>query len=385
LEPATLDGAELVIDALFGAGLDRPLDGAAAAIVQQLASSAVPVVAVDLPSGVHGDTGAVLGCAAPATLTVTFARRKPAHLLFPGRSLAGWVVVDDIGIPPAIDAAIEPLQWLNDPAVWRTQFPVLRADGHKFNRGHTVIVAGAVMTGAGRLAALAAQRVGAGVVSVLCPPEAQTTYAGGFAAKLVAPLNGPDDLRRQMGQHRRNAVLLGPGNGVSPATRAHVLAALKLALPTVLDADAIAAFIGDPTALYAAIAGPTVLTPHPGEFRALFAWSGDRLADARTAARQCGGVVVLKGADTIVAAPDGRRQSTPTLRLISRQPAPATSWPVSRSVCCPRGWPLSRRPVPQSGCTAPPLRGWAPGLIADDLPGALPAALGDLRTIWQTT
>ncbi|MEQ9189206.1 MAG: NAD(P)H-hydrate dehydratase [Alphaproteobacteria bacterium] len=384
LDPAVLDGAELVIDALFGAGLDRPLTGMAAAVVGRLSARTVPVVAVDMPSGVHSDSGVVLGCAAAATLTVTFVRRKPGHLIYPGRRLAGRVIVADIGMAQSVieslGAGHGPAQAVNHPDLWRARLPTPQADGHKFRRGHAAIVAGDRMTGAGRLAALAAQRAGAGMVSLLCPPSAVAHYAQGFAAKLVAPLNGPADLVRLMAEHGRNALLLGPGNGIGPATRGHVLAVLGLGLPAVLDADALTVFADGKRRLFAAITGPAVLTPHPGEFRSLFAWTGDRLADAREAARRSGAVVVLKGADTVVAAPDGRATIND-----NAPPDLATAGAGDVLAGLVVGLLAQGMGPFDAACAAVWLHGAAaaaagPGLIADDLPAAVPAVLRALRT-----
>jgi len=309
LAPALLDGAGLAVDAMFGAGLARPLDGAAKAMVDALASRALPVAAVDVPSGLDGASGAVLGAAPQAALTVTFFRKKPGHLLYPGRALCGTLVLADIGIPASVLGAIAPKTHENGPALWLDAFPWPAPDGHKYRRGHLLVRGGAVMTGAARLGARAAARVGAGLVTLAAPEAAWPVYAASLTGVIVQPVAALADFQRLLADPRRNAVLIGPGAGTDEATRDAVLAALGASRAAVLDADALTVFAGDPGTLFRAIAsaGPTVLTPHEGEFAKLFgARQDDKLARARAAAAQSGAVVLLKGADTVVAAPDGR-------------------------------------------------------------------------------
>ena len=306
LSAALLDGAELAIDAIFGAGLARDVDGAARAAIEAMARAAIPVVAIDVPSGLDGATGAVRGVAAAADVTVTFFRKKPGHLLLPGRALCGELVLVDIGIPAAVLDGIAPKCRENDPALWQEDYPWPRLDGHKYQRGHALIAGGAIMTGAARLAARGAQRIGAGLVTLAAPAAAWPIYAGALAGVIVRPVADAAGFAELLADERRNAILLGPGLGVSPETQAQVLAALATGRGVVLDADALTSFADRPETLFAAIAGPTVLTPHEGEFRRLFAGEGDKLVRARAAARESKAVVLLKGADTVIATPDGR-------------------------------------------------------------------------------
>ena len=270
-----LAGAGVVIDALFGAGLSRPLAGAAFQVVEALASSQALVVAVDVPSGVSGDSGAVLGTmSVQAALTVTFFRKKPGHLLLPGRLGCGEVVVADIGIPDPVLTEIAPRTFENRPRLWGDGYPWRGLGDHKYDFGHALVLGGATMTGAGRLAARAALRAGAGLVTVACPPEALPIYALSTPSAITAPVANRADLAALLADGRKNAVLLGPGNGVGGETRAHTLAALDTGPGTgravVLDADALTSFQDRPEALFDAISGPCVLTPHEGEFRRLF-------------------------------------------------------------------------------------------------------------------
>ncbi|MEE8202948.1 MAG: NAD(P)H-hydrate epimerase, partial [Alphaproteobacteria bacterium] len=235
LDPAALDDAGLVVDALFGAGLRRPLDGVARAVVEAVASRRLAVVAVDVPSGVHGDTGEVLGTAAAAALTVTFFRRKPGHLLLPGRTLCGEVAVADIGIPDSALDGLGVALHANAPGLWRERYPWPRPGDHKYSRGHALVVGGgAARTGAARLAARAALRAGAGLVTVASPPDALATYAAALTAVMTAEVGDDAAFTTLLADERKNAVLLGPGGGVDGTTRRRVLAALDAGKACVL-------------------------------------------------------------------------------------------------------------------------------------------------------
>jgi len=306
LSPNLLDGAGLVIDALFGAGLSRPLDGPVRAVVEALIKRQLPVVAVDVPSGLDGATGAVLGVVAPAAMTVTFFRKKPGHLLLPGRLLCGEVQLADIGIPAGVLRTVAPRTFENDPALWLDVYP-WPADGtHKYKRGHAVVFGGATMTGAARLAARAAQRVGAGLTTVAAPAAAFPIYAAALDSVLVARMTGVGSFAQFIADERLNAILVGPGAGVTSVTSRAALAALATRRAVVLDADALTVFAKERKKLFKALAGArTVITPHEGEFARLFSIAGDKLARARAAAAEARAVVVLKGTDTVIAAPDG--------------------------------------------------------------------------------
>jgi ADP-dependent NAD(P)H-hydrate dehydratase / NAD(P)H-hydrate epimerase len=315
--PEAVAGAGVLIDALFGAGLDRPVEGAARALIKAMNALPAKIYAVDLPSGINGSSGAVQGVAIRASETVTFFRRKTGHLLLPGRLHCGAVHVADIGIPDRVLDRIKPSCFANHPDLWFKHFPVPRAEGHKYSRGHAVIVSGGISsTGAARLAARGALRAGAGLVTIASPRAALAVNAAASLAVMVRPVDGADELRAFMSDARRNAVVLGPGGGVGGEMRQMVLAALAGAAAVVLDADALTSFADDPRELTSAIRArshtSTVLTPHAGEFGRLFhalpevAQAGSKLAAARLGAAQSGAIVLLKGPDTVVAAPDGR-------------------------------------------------------------------------------
>ena len=376
LDPALLEGEPLVVDALFGAGLARPLEGVPLALAEACAAQGLACVAVDVPSGIHGDTGEALGGSFQAALTVTFGRRKYGHLLLPGRAHAGEVVVADIGIP---EAAIDELKLRvheNGPALWQGLLPGPEAADHKYSRGHALVVGGdGAHSGAARLAARAALRIGAGLVTVHAPEAALPVYAAQLTAVMVASL---DDLGTALADARRNALLIGPGCGVSPATRARALQSLGAGKRCVLDADALTAFQDEPTTLFAALGPDAVLTPHEGEYRRLFAHEGDKLARARAAAAECGAAVVLKGADSVIAAPDGRA-------AINANAPPALATAGSGDVLAgfilgllAQGMPAFEAAAAGVWLHGAAAAAFGPGLIAEDLSESLPGVLRGL-------
>ncbi|MEZ5773962.1 MAG: NAD(P)H-hydrate dehydratase [Hyphomicrobiaceae bacterium] len=391
--PAVLDGADLAIDAIFGAGLARPLEGAVAEMVAALARMKVPVLAVDMPSGLNGATGGVLGGAPEAVSTVTFFRLKPGHVLYPGRGLCGRIVLADIGIParvlspagdrPAGSTALSVSTWLNDPEVWSAALGCPGPADHKYRRGHAVVLSGpAGRTGAGRLAARAALRAGAGLVTLASPPDALAENAASLTAVMLAEVADGAGLAARLADQRVTAVLAGPGGGVDQRMRGLVAAALASTATAVLDADALTSFEGDPETLWRAIAAgrrTPVMTPHEGELRRLFPdLAADRLVRARAAAARSGAVVVLKGADSVIAAPDGRAiinaNAPPTL-------ATAGSGDVLAGIVA--GLAAQSAPAFEAAAAAVWLHGAAAarlgrGLIAEDLGEALPGVLANM-------
>jgi NAD(P)H-hydrate epimerase len=306
MTPAALDGATLVVDGIFGAGLTRPVDGAVRAVIEALGERRLPVVAIDVPSGVDGASGEVRGIAPQATATVTFFREKPGHLLLPGRSYCGEITLVQIGIPePVLDRVI-PDTAADEPLWWLDGFPRPSLKSHKYTRGHALVAGGETMMGAARLAAKSALRTGAGLVTLAAPEASFAIYAAALTGVIVHPVAGLDDFRALLADKRRNAMLIGPGAGVDAETREKTLAALEAGKRAVLDADALTSFADDPETLFSAIRSPCVMTPHEGEFARLFDPAGSKPERARRAARQSGAVIVLKGADTVIASPDGR-------------------------------------------------------------------------------
>lgn len=377
------DPSDLVIDALFGAGLDRPVDGLPRAMIESMNAQPAPILAVDLPSGISGTSGAVMGTAVKASRTVTFFRKKPGHLLLPGRIHCGPVSVADIGIPASVLAQIAPQTSENLPTLWRESFPIPQLTGHKYDRGHAVVVSGpSWSTGAARLAARGALRAGAGLVTIASPREALAVNAATNLAVMVRPVDGPDELARFLADARLNALAIGPGVGVGEATCELVLAGLAGERAVVLDADAITSFSGHPQRLVEAVQGrrgrATILTPHEGEFSRYFGALdtrtkvGSKLERARLAAEVSGTVVVLKGGDTVVAAPDGRAAIA-----ANAPPYLATAGAGDVLAGMAAGLLAQGMPAFEAAAAAVWLHGEAgsaagPGLISEDLPEALP-------------
>ncbi len=382
-DPGFLATAEVVIDALFGAGLDRPVDGLARALIETINTLATPVIAVDLPSGINGTSGAVMGVAMNAAQTVTFFRKKPGHVLMPGRLHCGITSVIDIGIPESVLARVAAKTFENAPALWRRKLPVPRSDGHKYDRGHAVVVSGpSWSTGAARLAARGALRAGAGLVTIASPREAIAVNATANLAVMVRPVDGASELTAFLGDRRLNALAIGPGIGVGEATCDLVLAALSGERAVVLDADAMTSFAANPQRLAEALrerhASATIVTPHEGEFSRYFGIldsrtkAGSKLDRARLAAEITGAIVVLKGADTVVAAPDGRAA------IAANAPAYlATAGAGDVLTGMVAGLLAQGMPPFEGAAAAVWLHGEAanaagPGLISEDLPEMLP-------------
>ncbi len=416
--PGAIEGAALLVDALFGSGLSRRLDPVLADTLTLAWQRGIPIVAVDVPSGIQGDTGdgfdaaeapgalstvaavaaETLGTTSSATTTaaktagtpspvtgaaaactITFARKKPGHVLFPGRGLCGDVVVADIGIPEAVLESVSVDTWENHPSLWHAQLPQAQPAGNKYSRGHALLYGGYPMTGAARMAARAAASMGAGLTTIAVPEEAFDVYAASLTSIMVRPLKLPDDFDHLLSDKRFTAFLIGPGAGVKDLTREKALAMLATSRPVLLDADAISVFSSDPGELARAIRGPCVLTPHEGEFARLFDAKGDKLSRARAAARRSGAVIVLKGADTVVTSPDGR--------AIINTNAPA-SLATAGSDDVLGGFILGLLAQGMDAFLAAAAAVWmhgaaaaefgGPGLLAEDLPELLPAVLRGL-------
>jgi ADP-dependent NAD(P)H-hydrate dehydratase / NAD(P)H-hydrate epimerase len=382
--PQAIGKPALIIDALFGAGLNRPIKGDPLEMIAAINANGAPVLAVDLPSGINGSSGTVMGAAIDAVETVTFFRRKPAHLLMPGRKHCGRVRVADIGIAPHVLDEIRPHTSENIPDSWQTSFPVPQIDGHKYARGHAVVVSGEVAsTGAARLAARGALRAGAGLVTVASPREALGVNAAALTAVMVRGVDTVVEFGELMNDRRLNAVVIGPGAGVGERTRDFVHTALSGGRGVVLDADALTSFAEAPDRLFEAIkandGAQVVLTPHEGEFPRLFSDLSNKhpgrskLERVRDAAQRAGAVVLLKGPDTVVASPDGRTS------IASNAPAwLATAGAGDVLAGMIAGMLAQGVAAFEAACIGVWMHGEAateagPGLIAEDLPEVLPA------------
>ena len=382
--PQAIGRPALIIDALFGAGLNRPLEGDPHDMIEAINANGAPVLAVDLPSGINGTTGAVMGVAVRATETVTFFRRKPAHLLLPGRIYCGRVRVADIGIDASVIGEIQPQTFENIPQFWRKALPVPQIDGHKYARGHAIVVSGDIAaTGAARMAGRGALRAGAGLVTLASPRNALAVNAAALTAVMVRAIDTVVEFAELLTDKRLNACVIGPGAGLGDRTRGFVLTALSAKRGLVLDADALTSFADAPDRLFEAIKAThdpqVVLTPHEGEFPRLFSDISNKhpqrskLERVRAAAERSGAIVLLKGPDTVVASPDGRAA------IAANAPpwlATAGAGDVLSGMIA--GMLAQGVPAFEAACIGVWMHGEAareagPGLIAEDLPEVLPA------------
>jgi NAD(P)H-hydrate epimerase len=375
--PAAIEGAALVVDAIFGSGLNRPLDACVSETLALVAKRGIPMIAVDVPSGVQGDSGAAAGAAA-AALCVTFARKKPAHVLLPARELCGEVVVADIGIPDAVFDALSIDTWENHPQQWQGAMPLPQFGGNKFTRGSALLIGGYPMTGAARMAARAAARAGAGLTTIAVPEHSLAVYAAALTSIMVQPLTTDHDLGRLLADPRYTACLIGPGAGVGDSTRARALAMLASGKAVLLDADAITACAAHSEELFAAIKGACVLTPHEGEFKRLFSCDGDKLSRARQAAKRSGAVIVLKGSDTVIASPDGRaaiNSNAPATLATAGSGDVLAGLILGLLAQGMNAFPAACAAVWMHGAAA---ASFGPGLLAEDLPDLVPGVLRQL-------
>ncbi len=379
----------VVVDALFGGGLSRPLSGVAADAVKRLADAKVPVVAVDIASGISGATGLADGPHLNADLTVTFMRPRAGHLLYPGRAATGELIVAGIGISERFLAATD--LKLNVPPLWRGALPRPGSDSHKYSRGHAAVFSGGPFaTGAARLAAIAAARAGAGAVTVLSPADAMTINAAHLTSIMLRQTETMADVSSFVESRRVRAMVFGPGLEADQATAVRLIDLLYLEASQppalVIDASAITASAADSDALWdacRATRSSLVFTPHDGEFSRLFPDIGaqestSKVEKARAAARRANGVVVYKGPDTVIAAPDGRAAINVNG---SSWLATAGSGDVLAGMIA--GLQAQGMPAFEAACAgvwihAEAAGRFGAGLIAEDLPGLLPPILGEL-------
>lgn len=408
LSPRLWQDADMVIDAMFGAGLDRPLKGEFADLVDALNASGLPVLAVDLPSGVEGASGFVRGAAVRADHTVTFFRSKPGHLLYPGKALCGQIRCMDIGIEPDVLDEVGCAGFINHPDMWMDSWPEAlkpldvivpgRLADHKFHRGHCLILSGdEVHSGAARLAARAALRSGAGLVTLAPPANAASVVAGHVTAIMVAPVQDRASLQAVLNERQYDVLLAGPALGRGEQSRELFQVCLEQDAGLVLDADALSMLASDLEVgrlsfedlrgLPAATSDTLVMTPHEGEFARLFPDLSHRVREdkgmskidcAIVAAQRFGAIIVLKGGDSVIAHPNGRAvihsKGVPYL-------ATAGSGDVLAGIVA--GLMAQGMPGLEAACAAVWLHSKAgilcgPGLIAEDLPDALPAIFHEM-------
>ena len=356
-------------------GLSRPLDGRRGGRRCAWPRRRSAVVAVDVPSGVPGDTGQPLGPAACAAPDRDLPRARSRRMCWSPAAAAAARWWWPTSAWPSRRA--QPVE--NGPELWLPRFPWPTAASHKHARGRLIVVSGeAWSTGAARLAARAGLRIGAGLVTVLSPPEALPVNAAHLEAVMLQPFE--TDLELEQAADDVDAAVIGPAAGVGETTLLNVLALARTGAALVLDADAITVFRDDPDELFSLLDRDDVLTPHPGEFERLFpgllAASPERIAAARRGGRAGRGRGAAEGrrhGDRRAGRP--LRRSTPTARPGWPPPAPATCWPASSAGWWPRAWRASRPPAPAPGSTPRPAELHGPGLISEDLPGLAPGVL----------
>jgi ADP-dependent NAD(P)H-hydrate dehydratase / NAD(P)H-hydrate epimerase len=388
LVPRAIEGAEVIVDAILGSGLKGPVNGVVGQIIEQVNERELPVVAVDVPTGIDPTFGSIQGVAFKAVSTVTFFRRKTGHVLLPAKRYCGDVRAVDIGIPNTVLAEIVPQTFVNEPDFWLRYFPRMKPDGHKYDRGHAVVVSGPMeSTGAARLGARAALRVGAGLVSVATSKAAFYINAAQLTSIMVAAYEGAGGLAEVLADTRRNAVLIGPGAGATAETRENVAAVLSSEATVVIDAEGLTAFEANPQELFGLIqsrTAPTILTPHKGEFDAIFPEldnAESKLEQAKRAAEISGAVVVFKGPDTVVSAPDG-------LSAITEGSPPWLATAGTGDVLaglivglCAQGMSPLDAAVAGVWIHSDIARSVGPGMIAEDMAPMLPALLQRLNKL----
>ncbi|WP_374652845.1 NAD(P)H-hydrate dehydratase [Dongia sp.] len=376
-DPAALPKAVLIVDALFGIGLDRPLDGKAATVIDWINRSGAEVWAIDIASGISADDGRILGTAVAARHTVTFGWPKAGHLLLPGKIQTGALHVAPIGLTRDLLAPGH-AAWRNDRAAWIDALPQPGPLDHKYSRGHALVVGSSDMPGAGRLAALAARRIGAGMLSIAAPAASLPLYMADQPGIIAKPGAKPDDLVEILMDRRISAVLVGSGLVPNAAAREMVITALAAGRPAVVDGGGLTAFADRPEDLFTLGRGDVVLTPHEGEFARLFPDLGPglgKLARIRQAAARSRCVIVLKGADSVIAAPDGQA-------IVQDEASPYLATAGSGDVLAGLTLGLLAQGMPAYLAAAAAV--WfhaqaglalGAGLIAEDLPAAIPGLL----------
>ena len=362
----------IIVDALFGIGLNRPLVGIYEWIVRCINDSPAQVVSVDIPSGVDSDTGEILGVAVAAHITVTFGFKKMGQLL-PGKTCCGRIVCHDIGLQPPLQHEI----YINHPSLWSSFYSFPDAYSHKYNRGFLCILGGRDMCGAALLSAAASRRVGVGLVQIESVPEGLGVYKQHSLGILTKPVLSAFEFAADS---RYTTALIGPGSGRNEFTREAVLSWLAQKKTCVLDADALHVFKDDPQTLFDHLHDQVVLTPHEGEFSSLFKVNGTKIQKVQYAAKLSGAIVLLKGADTVIAHPLGLTivqeetcydlASGGTGDVLAGIIAGLLAGKMSPLAAAAMGVYIHVRAAQQIGF----------GLLAEDIPDRLPDIMKEFRT-----
>jgi NAD(P)H-hydrate epimerase len=376
-----LESYSLIVDALFGTGLTRNIENEFNTVIEDVNNAKAHVIALDIPSGVHTNTGDVMGNAIEANHTITFSHAKPGHFLLPGKNLTGDLITLDIGIELG---GISPETYQNTPLLWRNHFPQPHVHSHKYNRGYTLVIGGPITkTGAAKLASRSALRIGSGLVSIACDRESLPIYATSQAAVMTVLIEQESDFTTLLDDERINSVVIGPGAGLTDQTKNRVRNILNAGKHCVLDADALRLFSEHPDMLFKHINGSCILTPHEGEFQHLFNnisvdMEADKLTRACQAAKLSGATIIYKGSDTVIATPEGKAAlSSHTASSL----ATAGTGDVLAGLCgglLAQGMSAFESAAAASWIHAEAATLFGPGLIAEDLPELIPAVLRDV-------
>jgi len=301
-----LKQAGLIVDALFGSGLNRPLGEEVLMLISLINASLKPVVSIDIPTGIEMNSGACCQEGVRATMTVTFFRARTGHYLLPGRMYRGELVVKDLGLP---DQILPPITaHLNNPSLWNDSLDDPQPFDHKYDRSPCLIIATGCMPGAIRLASLAARRGGAGLVRVMCKQEEYALFATTAWGEIITPVTSAKEFLKWSEDKHFRALLWGTGTYPHPSIREQAITILLTKKPCVLDGGALSSFAGKTSELTSHLHENVILTPHEGEFLRLFphlAFLNNKAEKALKAAAEAGAVIVLKGSDTVIASPKG--------------------------------------------------------------------------------
>lgn len=379
---ALLNQAGLIVDGLFGTGLSHPLEENMVTLITLINSSLKPVVSIDIPTGIETNSGGCYGASIQAALTVTFFRPRTGHYLLPGRAHKGELFVKDLGLP---DSFFHPITaHLNDPSLWNDSLKDPQLLNHKYDRGPCLIIGTGCMPGAIRLATLAARRIGAGLLRVICKKEEYPLFATTAWGEIITPITSADEFLKWIEDKHFRALLWGVGTYPHESTREQAIMTLLTKKPCVLDGGALSSFAGKTSELETHIHENVILTPHEGEFLRLFphlAFLNNKAEKALKAAAEIGAIIVLKGNDTVIASPQGE--------LIINANAPATlSTAGTGDVLAGMMVSLLAQGLPpfQAAAAAVWIHGEAAnhrglGLIAEDLPGEIPSVLQELSQL----
>ncbi len=379
----SLKDAKLVVDAVYGTGLNKPLDPELVTFFDKIRAKKIPVIAVDVPSGMNATTGATAAGALEAKITITFCRKKIAHMLYPSRKMCGKIHVAQIPVNDDTVASLKTSLFENHPALWLKDFPIPDAATHKYHRGHTVVYGGPVRTGAACLSAAAAQKIGSGLVTLTTPPSSRMIYALYRASIMVDEWQDAEGFKAILRDERKNCVVIGPGAG--DGVKEAVEALLTFNKTAVLDADVFTAFSKTPQELFSKLSPDCVLTPHEGEFERLFGTlKGSKLDRARQAAKTSDAIILLKGPDSVIAAPDG----TAIINL-NASPALATGGSGDVLAGLIAGLAAQKMPLFMATAAACWLHGETAkihglGLTAEDIISHIPQVLNTLFTSAKT-